>query len=407
MIELRLVHSLLDKEVFESVTDTLKPSIFSDDNADIVEAIISLHGEFEVIDLDIVHEHLRNKKVSTRSKMALLDEIMNEIRLTEPVGADVAKQFIFNLARKSSRLDALNALAQVIEKNEDSHASVTEILDATDYEESSDKVDTCLGSLLEHYSTSGRFHLSVDALQTGIGGLQRKNVAVYFGRPEVGKSSLLAFDVAGWLKSGIRVDYYANEEPAKKIILNIVRAACNMTDADIAMHIKHGSTIDIWEEIRHNLTVREVGDMDIDMVFARAKKDTPDVVCLDQIDKMTIHGNYNNSADRLKALYERSRTIAKTADCLVCNVSQASAEAEGMIYPPYSMLENSKTGKAGEADIIFGIGKYKDTPNDRQELRGVCVSKNKINGWHGEQGVMFDRHSNQWIARGEDNDYSA
>ena len=138
MIELRLVHSLLDKEVFESVTDTLKPSIFSDDNADIVEAIISLHGEFEVIDLDIVHEHLRNKKVSTRSKMALLDEIMNEIRLTEPVGADVAKQFIFNLARKSNRLDALNALAQVIEKNEDSHASVTEILDATDYEESSD-----------------------------------------------------------------------------------------------------------------------------------------------------------------------------------------------------------------------------------------------------------------------------
>ena len=407
-IELRLVHSLLDNGVFEAVSTVLKPSIFTDDNADIVEAIIALHAEYNIIDLDIVHEHLRNKKVSTRSKMGLLDDIIAQIRLTDVVGPDVATKFIYQLARKQQRLDALNELAQVIEKNGDSHATVTEILEQTTQEEDGgDSVDTDLDSLLEHYSTSGRFGLSVDALQANIGGLQRKNVAIYFGRPEVGKSSLVAYDVAGWLKDGNSVDWYANEEPAKKIILNIVRAACNMTDQDIADHMQSNTPIDLWESIRSNLTVREVGSMDIDEVFARTKKEKPDVVVLDQTDKFTISGNHNNGADRLKALYERTRTIAKTGDCLVCNVSQASADAEGAFSVSYAMLENSKTGKSGEADVIFGIGKYKDTPDEREQLRGICVSKNKINGWHGTEGVMFDRFSNQWIAKAREDDHSS
>ena len=133
----------------------------------------------------------------------------------------------------------------------------------------------------------------------------------------------------------------------------------------------------------------------------------PNVVVLDQTDKFTISGNYNNGADRLKALYERTRTIAKTGDCLVCNVSQASADAEGAYSVSYAMLENSKTGKSGEADVIFGIGKYKDTPDGRTQLRGICVSKNKINGWHGTEDVMFDRFSNQWIAKAREDDHSS
>ena len=50
------------------------------------------------------------------------------------------------------------------------------------------------------------------------------------------------------------------------------------------------------------------------------------------------------------------------------------------------MLDNSRTGKAGEADIIIGIGVAEE-----ENFRTVNLSKNKINGWHGSI-VMFMDH---------------
>ena len=40
------------------------------------------------------------------------------------------------------------------------------------------------------------------------------------------------------------------------------------------------------------------------------------------------------------------------------------------------MMENSKTGKAAEADLILGIGKRNDLGEASE--RSICVSKNKI-----------------------------
>jgi len=45
------------------------------------------------------------------------------------------------------------------------------------------------------------------------------------------------------------------------------------------------------------------------------------------------------------------------------------------------MMENSKTGKAAEADVIIGVGKRSDLGEASE--RSLCISKNKITGWHG------------------------
>jgi len=141
--------------------------------------------------------------------------------------------------------------------------------------------------------------------------------------------------------------------------------------------------------------------MEIDTIVSRAKKSQPDVIVLDQVDKLSlINGKYNAIHERLKALYVRTRELAKTADCLVINVSQASMDADGKNKITYDMLDGSKTGKAGEADIIIGIGKddflTDENADPRNLLRYVMVSKNKINGWHGSLLLSFDSHTNQW-----------
>jgi len=45
-------------------------------------------------------------------------------------------------------------------------------------------------------------------------------------------------------------------------------------------------------------------------------------------------------------------------------------------------------GKAGEADIIIGIGK---NPGEDDDTRFLNVSKNKISGWHGHVVCEIDK----------------
>ena len=75
--------------------------------------------------------------------------------------------------------------------------------------------------------------------------------------------------------------------------------------------------------------------------------------------------------------------MAKRRDCAVIAISQASADAHNRNSISFDQMENSKTGKAAEADLIIGIGKNTNSdPSDK--TRTLCVSKNKINGYHGE-----------------------
>jgi hypothetical protein len=47
------------------------------------------------------------------------------------------------------------------------------------------------------------------------------------------------------------------------------------------------------------------------------------------------------------------------------------------------MMENSKTGKAAEADLIIGIG-FRNMLDTDENIRTLAISKNKITGWHGK-----------------------
>ena len=74
-MELRLLNSLTSKEVYTECAGILTPDIFSSDLEDVMIAIQELHSKFdEDIDMDIVKEHIHNKKVSTTAKKALLDD---------------------------------------------------------------------------------------------------------------------------------------------------------------------------------------------------------------------------------------------------------------------------------------------------------------------------------------------
>ena len=81
------------------------------------------------------------------------------------------------------------------------------------------------------------------------------------------------------------------------------------------------------------------------------KLNKPDIIFMDQLDKFRIKGEYSRGDEKLKDGVN-AREIAKRNDALIWAVCQASYEVEDRQFIDFSMMDNSRTGKAGEADII-------------------------------------------------------
>ena len=104
---------------------------------------------------------------------------------------------------------------------------------------------------------------------------------------------------------------------------------------------------------------------------------------IDQLDKINVSGTYSRTDEKLRQIYTSVREIAKRRNCAVIAISQASADAHNRNSISFDQMENSKTGKAAEADLIIGIGRNANSDLENK-IRTLCISKNKINGYHGE-----------------------
>ncbi len=136
-------------------------------------------------------------------------------------------------------------------------------------------------------------------------------------------------------------------------------------------------------------------DWTVQDIDRHCEKYNPDVVVIDQLDKIGITGSYARTDEKLRAIYTSAREIAKRRNCVVIAISQASADAHNRNSISFDMMENSKTGKAAEADLIIGIGSN-TTADPTNNARVLNVSKNKITGWHGDPSCIIDRYTSRY-----------
>jgi len=249
-------------------------------------------------------------------------------------------------------------------------------------------VEADLLELLDEHSGPKDFPFEFDLINEKIDGLDRGNLGILFARPEVGKTTFCCFLAASYIRQGFKVTYWANEEPAPKIKLRMIQSYFAVTKQEM-IEQKHELMRRYTEEIAPYLTIMDSVGTSIEEVNEYAKLNNPDVMFMDQLDKFRISGEYNRGDERLKETYVLAREIAKRNKLLVWAVSQASNDAHDRQFIDYSMMDNSKTGKAGEADIILGIGKT-GSSDVENTVRHICISKNKLNGWHGMINAQID-----------------
>jgi replicative DNA helicase len=249
-------------------------------------------------------------------------------------------------------------------------------------------VDKNLDELLTEEAGDNDFPFQFHLINEHIAGLDRGNLGIIFARPEVGKTTFCCFIASSYIKQGFQVVYWANEEPATRIKLRIIQSYFELTKDE--MIEKRFDLLDRYRtEIEPYLVIMDSVGTSIEEVDEYAKLNKPDIMFCDQLDKFRIKGEYNRGDERLKETYVTAREIAKRNSCLVWAVSQASYDAHDRQFIDYAMLDNSKTGKAGEADVIIGIGKTGSSEVDNV-VRHICISKNKVNGWHGMINVQID-----------------
>jgi len=176
---------------------------------------------------------------------------------------------------------------------------------------------------------------------------------------------------------------FVNEEPAARTMIRAMSSFTGLTREEI-FEDPHFVAQE-WKVIKDHVEMYDAQGTSIEQIDAYCENHKPDVLVVDQLDKVQVAGNFSRTDEKLREIYTQAREIAKRHDLALIAISQASADAEGKTKLNPSEMEGSKTGKFAEADIIIGIGKHDSSGVDEEPdyTRHLTVGKNKITGWHG------------------------
>tara|TARA_R100001463_G_scaffold19160_6_gene47309 strand:- start:802 stop:2031 length:1230 start_codon:yes stop_codon:yes gene_type:complete len=394
-IDKQILGFCLDADFFGRVKNIIDRTMFEREMRDIFDTLSYSHGKYgkdlTIAELSTLFND-RNPAMpeATRNKVQLVIHTLDKGNVDN---SDLHLDLVHNFwLRDRARLigekaidiftgdsEEFGELRRLIETVEDGRIS-----DKTTYT----KVEDDFEQLLEDEAGDPDFPFTYDLIGEHIAGLDRGNLGILFARPEVGKTTFCCFLAASYIKQGFKVTYWANEEPAPKIKLRIIQSYFALTREEM-VNQKDNLGIIYKQAIEPLLTIMDSVGTSVEEVDEYAKLNKPDVMFCDQLDKFRISGEYNRGDERLKETYVVAREIAKRNRLLMWAVSQASYEAHDRQWIDYAMLDNSRTGKAGEADIIIGIGKTGSSEVENT-VRHICISKNKLNGWHGMINGQID-----------------
>ena len=256
-----------------------------------------------------------------------------------------------------------------------------------------DFYDTNLDYLLEAANADSKWKFNIRSLHEAIPGLNSGMLFVIGARSNVGKSSFHATLCAspnGWASQGANVLVLCNEEHPRRVASRYMTAATSMTLNQIRdnKELAH----QIYNKVKNNIKFVDATGRTMAWAEGVIKNYKPDVVVMDIGSKFSDEGASTNNHEALKANAIYARNIGKLYNCLVVYCTQLSAEAEGKIILNQGMIEGSKTGLAGESDLMILIARNPPM-NDQTEddrMRHLNIVKNKISGVHNIINCEFD-----------------
>ena len=389
-MEKQLINLLLKKDFYSKNKSKIGKTVFTNGVGSFYDTIKKAHEKYPENDLDIdevsaLHTEVYNPALTRASKINfvnLIDEIKNE----KLPNKDVAKDILDSMYKKSVAHRIALEATNIYNGGDASFLTIKNYVDEieNEVEEIEGSVTDDIEELIKELDEDTQYSFGdIPDLRRLVKGVGKGNLMIVFARPETGKTAFWVSLVAnrnGFASQGAKVHALVNEEPAIRTQMRLISCWTGMTKEEITKDISLAT--ERWNQIKSNVKIIDTVNWDLDQIDAYCDVNKPDIVIVDQLDKIGVRGNFARTDEKLRAIYTGAREVAKRHDCCIIAIYQASAEAQGRAELTFDMMENSRTGKAAEADLIIGIGQQ-NVVDSEAVLRTLCVSKNKITGWHG------------------------
>jgi replicative DNA helicase len=389
MIEKQLIKLLLNKDFYEKNKGKVSKGMFTNGTGNLYETITKAHNKSQkdltLPEVESLHVDVYNPAL-TRTARDNFRNLIEEIQKEKDSDREIASEILSSLHKRNIAQQIAVLSTEIFNGRDGGFNDIQNLLDSAkdnlskeDYE----FVTSDIHELLECLKDRSKYKFNLESLAERVGGVGPGNLVVVFARPESGKTAFWVSLVAnenGFAHQGAKVVALVNEESGYRTKMRIINSFTGMTLHDVEQDPETASKK--WAEIKDNIHIADTVDWNLDKVDSLAAETKPDILVIDQLDKVHVSGNFARTDEKLRAIYTGAREIAKRRDCCILAISQASAEASGKLDISFDMMENSKTGKAAEADLILGIG-YRNLLDTDENFRSIAVSKNKMTGWHG------------------------
>ena len=388
MIEKEQITLLLKKDFYEEHKGRIKKEMFANGTGNLYETISRAHedsdSDLSLDEIETLHLEVYNPAY-TRTAKENFHSLMEELKEQKVPNKKIANNILKSIQKRNTAQEIATLATEIFNGREESLGAIQNLIDKSEEEEKEEyeSVTKDISNLLDALKDNTKWKFNLTPLRDRVNGVGEGNLLVIFARPESGKTAFWVNLVAGeegFLSQGAKVCALINEEPAIRTQMRLINAHTGMTFEEIENDTETAK--EKWSQISTNIKILDTVDWSLEKVDSFVAKEKPDVLVIDQLDKVHVSGNFARTDERLRAIYTGAREIAKRRNCCVIAISQASADASGKLDITFDMMENSKTGKAAEADVIIGVG-FRNKLDTDKELRSLAVSKNKITGWHG------------------------
>lgn len=390
-IEQRLLHSLLNHEFFERAHSSLTVEMFPDRLGRVYAALSTLHDRLQRdIKPTELAAYIRTEDASlSEASKASLETIIDSITNDEAFAPDIAAEIIALYRKRHIATQIAAAALDLADgKAKDTH-KIVQFLDSFD---TSGKafvpVDGDVIDIIRSTDVNTKWKYNLASLADLVPGTGPGIFTAIAARPEMGKT---AFHVSistgpdGFCAQGASVHIFGLEEPANRVLARAYCCAAQMSATDILANPDEARARTAFLKDRYK--VFDGVGVSMESIEAHVRAHSPDILIVDQLDKVGVSGNFARDDLRIEHTWIRAREIAKRYNCAVFAISQINAEGEGRGSVTFAQAKDSRTGKGAEVDVFIGIGR---NPADAVDYRHINVSKNKLSGMHGEVGALLE-----------------
>lgn len=241
--------------------------------------------------------------------------------------------------------------------------------------------------LLESEDDSG-IHWRLNCLNRSMRPLRGGDFGLFAARPDRGKGTFIVSEATHWAPQ-IEKEFgpdrpiviMVNEGPGKRVWPRLYSAALGVGEDELIRLSNKGTLRDQYAQAVGGADMIKIVEIhgrsafDIEKILRRLN---PSVMVLDML--AHVRWNASNGATRTDQVVEQqaqwARELCVTRNMVGVATVQLSADAEGVQFPPMSMMKDSKTGLQGACDWIIIAGASNDPMLGGS--RYIGVPKNKL-----------------------------